>query len=54
MLIFEKIKNFLSLYEIKKNEAIKICLKNNIPLTNKNVEEIKNILKNNQNLKKSD
>lgn len=41
----QQIKNVFKLFTIKRNEAIYTCLKNDIPLTDKNIQEIEEILK---------
>ncbi len=45
MKLFERLKNYLKLFSIKRDEAIYTCLQNNIPLTNENIEEVIGILK---------
>lgn len=45
MKILEKIKNYLKLFSVKRDEAIYTCLQNNIPLTNENIKEVKEIVK---------
>lgn len=42
--MLEKIKNYLNLFYLKRDEAIYTCLKNDIPLTDNNVKEVKEIL----------
>ena len=53
MLVLEKIRNYFRLYQIKKNELIATCIKNNIPLTDRNVKEVEAVLKHNSTRKKS-
>lgn len=45
MKLLEKLKNYMKLFSFKRDEAIYTCLQNNIPLTNDNVKEINDILK---------
>ena len=45
MKIIQKLKNSCKLFSIKRDEAIYTCLKNNIPLTDENIEEVREILK---------
>lgn len=45
MKTLEKIKNYLKLFSIKRDEAIYTCLQNNIPLTNENIKEVMEIVK---------
>lgn len=45
MKLFERLKNYFKLFSIKRNEAIYTCLQNNIPLTNKNIKEVEEIVK---------
>ena len=42
--MFQQIKNFLKIISIKKDEAIRTCLENNISLTDKNIKEVREIL----------
>lgn len=49
--MLEQIKNYLSFFYIKRNEAICICLENNIPLTDANIKDVKEILKQKKNNK---
>ena len=44
MKIIQKLKNILQLFSIKRDEAIYTCIKNNIPLTDANIKDIKEIL----------
>lgn len=44
-----KIKNYLKYICFRKDEAIKICLKHQIPLTDININEVRNILKQQKN-----
>ena len=44
MKIMQKLKNILQLFSIKRDEAIYTCIKNNIPLTDANIKDIKEIL----------
>jgi hypothetical protein len=41
----EQLLNFLKLFLPKGDEAIYTCFKNNIKLTNKNINEVREILK---------
>lgn len=45
MKTLEKIKNYLKLFSVKRDEAIYTCLQNNIPLTNENIKEVAEIMK---------
>ena len=45
MKTLEKIKNYLKLFSVKRDEAIYTCLQNNIPLTNENIKEVTEIVK---------
>lgn len=45
MKILEKIKNYLKLFSVKRDETIYTCLQNNIPLTNENIKEVMEIVK---------
>ena len=45
MRLLEKLKNYLKLFSVKRNEAIYTCLQNNIPLTDNNVSEVEEIVK---------
>lgn len=45
MKTLEKIKNYLKLFSVKRDEAIYTCLQNNIPLTNENIKEVVEIVK---------
>lgn len=45
MKTLEKIKNYLKLFSVKRDEAIYTCLQNNIPLTNENIKEVMEIVK---------
>ena len=47
MKILQKIKNLLKVFSVKEEKAIYICLKNNIPLTDENIKEVMEILKQN-------
>jgi hypothetical protein len=47
-MMLTKIRNYLSLFRIKKDKAIDTCIKNNIPLTNENIAEIRQLLKHNR------
>jgi len=49
MKIIERIKNYLRLFSIKRNETIYTCLQNNIPLTNENIKEVMEIIKQKEN-----
>ena len=49
MKTLEKIKNYLKLFSVKRDEAIYTCLQNNIPLTNENIKEVMGILKHKEN-----
>ena len=42
--MFQQIKNFFKIITIKKDEAIKTCLENNISLTDENIKEVREIL----------
>lgn len=44
-MILQKIKNLLKLFSIKRDKAIYTCLQNNIPLTDENINEVIDILK---------
>ncbi len=48
-LICERLLNFFRLYEIKKNQMIKTCIENNIPLTKNNISEVAEIIRTNHN-----
>lgn len=52
--MLEKFKNFLKIITIKKDEAIITCLENDIPPTDENIKEVRDILeaKRNVNLSK--
>lgn len=43
--MFSQIKNFLKLFSSRREEAIIICLKNDISLTDENIHEVEQILK---------
>lgn len=45
MKILERFRNFFRLFSVKKDEAIYTCLKNDIPLTDENIKEVMEILK---------
>ena len=45
MKILQKISNIFKLFTLKKNEAIYTCIQNDIPLTNENIKEVIEILK---------
>lgn len=45
MKMLERFKNFFRLFSIKRDEAIYTCLQNNIPLTNENIKEVTEIVK---------
>lgn len=45
MKTLEKIKNYLKLFSFKRDETIYTCLQNNIPLTNENIKEVMEIVK---------
>lgn len=45
MRLFEKLKNYLKLFSVKRNEAIYTCLQNNIPLTDNNISDVEEIVK---------
>lgn len=49
MKILERIKNYLRLFSINRNEAIYTCIQNDIPLTNENIKEVIEILKHKKN-----
>lgn len=49
MKILERIKNYLRLFFIKRNEAIYTCIQNDIPLTDENIKEVMGILKHREN-----
>lgn len=49
MKILERIKNYLRLFSIKRNEAIYTCIQNDIPLTDENIKEVMGILKHKEN-----
>ncbi len=42
--MFQQIKNFFKIISIKKDEAIRTCLENNISLTDENINEVREIL----------
>lgn len=44
-MILQKIKNLLKLFSIKRDKAIYTCLQNDIPLTDENIKEVIEILK---------
>ena len=44
MEIIERIKNYLKLFSIKRNEAIYTCIQNHIPLTDVNIKEVADTL----------
>ncbi|WP_297868978.1 hypothetical protein [uncultured Flavobacterium sp.] len=45
MKILERIKNYLRLFSIKRNEVIYTCIQNNIPLTDENIKEVSLVFK---------
>lgn len=45
MKLLEKLKNYLKLFSVKRNEAIYTCLQNDIPLTDVNIKEVTQVLK---------
>ena len=45
----ERIKNYFRLFSIKRNEAIYTCIQNDIPLTDENIKEVMEILKQKEN-----
>lgn len=45
MKVLQKFKNLLKVFSIKEDKAIYTCLKNNIPLTDENIKEVMEILK---------
>lgn len=47
--MLERFKNFFRLFSIKRDEAIYTCLQNNIPLTNENIKEVTEIVKQKEN-----
>lgn len=49
MKILERIKNYLRLFSVKRNEAIYTCIQNDIPLTDQNIKEVMGILKHKEN-----
>ncbi len=49
MKMLERFKNFFRLFSIKRDEAIYTCLQNNIPLTNENIKEVTEIVKQKEN-----
>lgn len=49
MKTLEKIKNYLKLFSVKRDEAIYTCLQNDIPLTDENIKEVMEILKHKEN-----
>ena len=49
MKILERIKNYLRLFSIKRNEAIYTFIQNDIPLTDENIKEVMGILKHKEN-----
>lgn len=44
MKLLQRIKNYLRLFSIKRNEAIYTCIKNDIPLTDENIKEVMQVL----------
>jgi hypothetical protein len=50
-MILQKIKNLLKLFSIKRDEAIYTCLQNDIPLTDENIKEVIEILKQKERIK---
>lgn len=44
MKLLQRIKNYLRLFSIKRNEAIYTCIKNDIPLTDENIKEVTQVL----------
>ena len=44
MKFLQTLKNYCKLFYLKKDKAIHTCLKNNIPLTDNNINEVKGIL----------
>ena len=49
MKTLEKIKNYLKLFSVKRDETIYTCLQNDIPLTDENIKEVMGILKHKEN-----
>ncbi|NHM00974.1 hypothetical protein [Flavobacterium difficile] len=45
MKLLEKLKNYMKLFSVKRNEAIYTCLQNNIPLTDNNISDVEEIVK---------
>ena len=44
----EQFINFLKLFSLKRDKAIYMCFKHNIKLTNKNINEVRQILEQNK------
>lgn len=49
--MFKQIKNFFKIISIKKDEAIRTCLENNISLTDENIKEVQEILNHKKKIK---
>ena len=49
-MVLQQTKNYFKLFSIKRDEAIYTCLKNNIPLTDENIKEVSDILKQKENI----
>lgn len=49
MKILERIKNYFRLFSINRNEAIHTCIQNDIPLTDDNIKEVIEVLKQKEN-----
>ena len=48
-MVLQQTKNYFKLFSIKRDEAIYTCLKNNIPLTDENIKEVNDVLKQKRN-----
>lgn len=53
MKVLQKIKNCFKLFSVKRDEAIYTCIKNDIELTDKNITEVKLLIKQKEEIKKS-
>jgi hypothetical protein len=51
IMMIQKIKNILKLFSIKRDKAIYTCLQNDIPLTDENIKEVIEILKQKERIK---
>jgi hypothetical protein len=50
-MILQKIKNLFKLFSVKRDEAIYTCLQNDIPLTDENINDVIEILKQKERIK---